>query len=210
MVADAYLRVGRVNNFGLEFLLPGLGRNSQRETLASLPERYHLWELPFLCDYIVNNHHTYVEASVPMLRGLLKKAVWHHGEQYAELREAAKAFYALSDVLLQHMMHERSVLFPVITKLHRAQKQYDPISEIEPGTVSQLVAQMCAEHTVAQNAMAKIRALLNDYAVPPHAELQEVFDVLVEFESDLGRQTFIENEILFPRAQKIERELGLV
>jgi len=204
MVANSILRIGDVDNYGMDVNFQTM--NKKRIAFEDR-NRYHLWELPFLCDYIVNNHHTYVEAEIPTIRGYLKHAVWDHAECHPELREVAKLFYALSDMLSQHMKNERCVLFPLITELYKAHAAGDQLPEAKLGAVSKMIADMIAEHTSASTSLSKIRELLNDYRVLVSSGLEQTYGALIEFERDLYRQTFIENEVLFPAAQELEREL---
>jgi regulator of cell morphogenesis and NO signaling len=203
MVANSILRVGDLDNYGLDFAFQS---TIKKKIAFEDRNRYHLWELPFLCEYIVNNHHQYVEASIPAIRGYLKQAVWDHAERYPELREAAKLFFSLSEMLLAHMRNERCVLFPLVTKMYRANTTNAELPETANNTVSILIANMTAEHDAAEAAMAKIRELLKDYSILESSGLQRTYGALVEFERDLHRQTFIENEVLFPAAQDLERE----
>jgi len=205
MVAESVLRVG-LDHCGLDETFQNVSK--QRVNFEDR-NRYRLWKLPFLCDYIVNNHHMYVETSMPVIRGYLKKAVWDHAELYPELREVAKIFYSLSEVLLRHMSNERTILFPLITEMYQAHKTFGPIDANMLDSVSKLIAEMTSEHAVAQDAMSKIRKLLNDYRAFDADGLSGVFVMLIEFERDLHRQTFIENEVLFPAVQKLERELQI-
>src|SRR5437773_898329 len=41
-----------------------------------------LWDLEFLVDYIVRNHHKYLQETMPVLATQLKKLIEHHGETY--------------------------------------------------------------------------------------------------------------------------------
>jgi regulator of cell morphogenesis and NO signaling len=207
MVAENILRSG-LEHYGLDVTFQNV--NKQKINFEDR-NRYRLWELPFLCDYIVNNHHTYVEASMPSIRGHLKKAVWNHGECNPELREVARIFFSLSETLPRHMSNERSILFPLIAELDNAYKTNGKLEEDKVGLVSKLIAEMTSEHAVAQDAMTQIRRLLNDYKIIPETSgLPTTYAALIEFERDLHRQTFIENEVLFPAAQKMERELQIL
>jgi regulator of cell morphogenesis and NO signaling len=72
------------------------------------------------------------------------------------------------------------------------------------------VARMQHEHEVAGRAVAEMRQLTRDYAIPAEAcnAYSELFARLVELESDLHRHIHLENNILFPRAAKLETTAG--
>ena len=54
--------------------------------------------------------------------------------------------------------------------------------------------------------VAEMRQLTRDYAIPAEAcnTYRALFAALVELESDLHRHIHLENNILFPRAAKLE------
>ena len=65
------------------------------------------------------------------------------------------------------------------------------------------------EHISAGNSMAAIKKLSNDYTPPIDAcnTYRVLFGKLKEFEDDLHQHINLENNILFPKAIKLEDEL---
>jgi len=63
---------------------------------------------------------------------------------------------------------------------------------------------------VAGRAVAEMRQLTHEYAIPAEAgnAYRALFAALVELESDLHRHIHLENNILFPRAAKLEANAG--
>jgi len=172
-------------------------------------DRYQKWDLSFLCDYIVNHHHTYVKESMPMIREHLTKVIGVYSLRYPAVKDVGMIFANVCQELELHMMKEENILFPYITELNMAQKLGLQRPTAVFGTVSNPIAMMQSEHEQAGAAMEKIRELLNDYAPPEDActTMRLTYNELSAFEHDLHRHVFLENAILFPRAQKLEREL---
>ena len=65
------------------------------------------------------------------------------------------------------------------------------------------------EEHVLSALMLKIRLLTNNYATPDHACVSHRLAVarLKELDNDLMQHIYLENEVLFPRAIKVEQEL---
>ena len=68
---------------------------------------------------------------------------------------------------------------------------------------------MEAEHQTAGDVSAQIRALTSNFALPPEAcnTYKISFGELNEFEIDLHRHVHLENNILFPKAIELEKEI---
>lgn len=171
--------------------------------------RYQKWDLSFLCDYIVNHHHTYVKEAMPVIREHLTKVVGVYSLRYPAVKEVGTIFAGVYQELEMHMMKEENILFPYIAQLSHAQKLGLPVPPAVFGSVNNPIAMMQSEHEHAGAAMEKIRELLNDYTPPEDActTMRLTYNELSAFEHDLHRHVFLENAVLFPRSQKLEREL---
>jgi regulator of cell morphogenesis and NO signaling len=63
------------------------------------------------------------------------------------------------------------------------------------------------EHDSAGNALRAMRTSSNGYVAPEGAcaSYQALYRAIVEFEADLHQHIHLENNILFPRAMRMER-----
>jgi regulator of cell morphogenesis and NO signaling len=137
---------------------------------------------------------------------MLAKLVNAHGGTHRELPEVQQVFAALRSELEPHMFKEEQVLFPAIRRL----EQSDTQPTFPFGTVSNPIRMMELEHEVAGNALARIRELTCDYAVPTDAcnTYRAALDGLRALELDMHRHVHKENSILFPRAVERERAIS--
>jgi regulator of cell morphogenesis and NO signaling len=80
------------------------------------------------------------------------------------------------------------------------------------GTVQNPVQMMMNEHTVEGDRFAKISELSNNYTIPADGcnTYRVAFALLNEFEQDLHLHIHLENNILFPGAILLEKELTSV
>lgn len=167
------------------------------------------WELDFLVDYIVNTHHKYVKESLPFMTELSAKVARVHGENHLELLEVARIFDGLAKDFGLHLMKEENILFPYIKELVAAKKEGRSLPDAPFGKVNTPTQMMETEHEKAGEDMLAIRKLTNDYKLPQGAcnSYQILFKKLEEFENDLFNHVHLENNILFPKAIVLEKEV---
>ena len=65
------------------------------------------------------------------------------------------------------------------------------------------------EHETVGKLLAQVRSLTSDYTLPEDgcASYSLFFKMMEEFESDLFTHIHLENNILFPKALKMEKEM---
>jgi regulator of cell morphogenesis and NO signaling len=161
-----------------------------------------LWDL---IAHIQNTHHKYVKAEISRLRPLLDNV---HGSKHSDLLPLRNDFHALTQQLKTHMMKEEMVLFPYIERMEESLLAGEPILPAPFGTIENPVAKMVHEHDAAGNLLRHMRQLSNGYVPPEEActSYKTLYSALAEFERDLHQHVHLENNILFPRAIKMERE----
>ena len=183
-------------------------RNSELNHV-SRPLNYDEWNLDFLADYIVNTHHGYVRKTLPELKFYATKVGNVHGNQHPELIAIYHLVDAIVSEMTDHMHKEENVLFPFIKQLFTARNNGQPVPSAGFGTVENPIHMMEHEHEAVGGYLAKIRDLSNGYAVPDDAcaSYKLFFKMMVEFEGDLFIHIHLENNILFPKALKMEKEM---
>lgn len=154
------------------------------------------WNLGFLCDYIVNTHHSYVLKTLPALVFYTQKIADVHGANHSELVEVAHLFESINKELLQHMKNEEQVLFPAIKEVLS-----NNVSE-KRDLIHSEITRMCGEHDFAGGAMDQINVITSGYKLPDDAcnTYKVTFQLLKQFEDDLHVHVHLENNILFPKA----------
>ena len=175
----------------------------------SAPEEdFQAWELDMLVDHIVGVHHVYVKKSNPTIREFVNRVKMVHGTQKPNVSEISDRFDELARELDSHMAKEESVLFPYIKEMVAAKKNGTTISA-PFGTVQNPINMMLAEHDSAGNELEAIQKLTEDYTPPKGAcaTHKVSYGQLKEYADDLMRHIHLENNILFPRALELEKEL---
>lgn len=183
-------------------------QSSESKTENSID--YKSWPLDLLADYIEKTHHRYVTNKTQEIKPYLDKICSVHGGRHPELHEINEHFTATAGELAQHMKKEELVLFPFVRKMTQSQIDNTKVEAPHFGTVQNPIQMMMDEHTAEGERYRKIEELSNNYTPPEDAcnTYRVTFALLKEFEEDLHLHIHLENNILFPRAIELEKQLN--
>lgn len=224
LVAEDYRTASIFKTFGLDFccggdrtiaeacrkkeLEPGVVLHALEEVQHVAPTTaiaYNSWPADLLADYIEKKHHRYVTAKIAEITPFLEKVTRVHGDRHPELKEVAALFRECAVDLLGHMKKEEAVLFPYIRSM-----TVNGATHAAFGTVENPISVMMHEHHIEGERFQKIAALTGNYTAPADAcnTYRVTFSLLKEFEEDLHLHVHLENNILFPKAIRMEQERG--
>lgn len=181
--------------------------NVQETTTAS--EHYDRWSPDFLADYIYNKHHVYYYDESPVIADLLAKVINRHGEHYPELQQVYALYRSLTQELDSHFAKEEKVLFPFIKALVQAKNSGNTEALRTQFSLAAPVQMMEAEHEVAGEILEELNKVTNGYTAPEGAcnSFQFLYKKLKALDDDLHQHIHLENNILFPKALGLEKEL---
>ena len=143
-----------------------------------------------LIEHIVSTYHVSLKEELPRLEAMAIKVNKVHGEKDpARLQAIATVFGELKTELLEHMMKEEQILFPMIANGQGANAS-GPVSVMEH------------EHDSAGTALKQLRDLTNDFTPPEGAcnTWRALWHGLAALEQNTHQHIHLENNILFPRA----------
>jgi len=228
-VADDFRTAAVFNKYGIDFCCKGhktietvcdqKGIKSDslleelQDVLKNSPDPsvdYKTWPLDLLAEYIEKKHHRYVEEKIPVLRQFLGKLCHVHGERHPELFEVNQLFNASANELVSHMKKEELILFPYVKKMVKAKLENESLSAPPFGTVKNPITMMMQEHDNEGERFEKIAKLTDNYSTPADGctTYRVTYAMLNEFEQDLHVHIHLENNILFPKAMKLEQQFG--
>ena len=158
-----------------------------------------------LIEHILATHHAFLRRELPRLSELLTKVVDVHGPRHPELAECRTQFQALREELESHMEKEECILFPTIQDLEATRS----LDSVHCGSVRNPIRVMEMEHENAGAALTRLRELTGGYAPPADAcgSYRALLSGLSDLEADLHQHIHKENNILFPRAVRLEEDL---
>lgn len=171
-----------------------------------------VWEqrsLRELAAHIVTQHHAYTRAAVGAIFELLPKVVSAHGEKYPELSRIQQIFGHLERELARHMNQEEMLLFPAIARTEQAARGEGASISAGVEGMRYPIHQLIEDHDEAGAMLREIRRESHNYRQPEHgcASLHRLYEKLQALERDLHWHVHLENNILFPRAEALERAL---
>lgn len=174
-------------------------------------DNYSDRELDELADHIVNVHHSYIMENIPVIIGYASRVVQVHAADYPELIQIQRLFSEVSIDLTGHLKKEENVVFPFIKTLTDARRSGKELEKPAFDTLENPVKIMEEDHEDAGMVFKKIKALSNNFIPPAGAcnTYKAFYSKLEEFEKDLHHHVHLENNILFPKALKLEKELSV-
>lgn len=185
-------------------------QDSMRVIQLSSSINFSNWNIDFLIDYIVNVHHTYLAVNFPEICETMQRFTNGHVNKYPHLAELLETVYALRDEILPHIEEENQIIFPYIKQIVHAYESREPYASLLVRTLRKPVENlMNHEHEYIRKYLHKIRELTDNFT-PPSAccvTHKVAFLKLKELDGDLVQHIHLENNILFPKAIRMEKEL---
>jgi regulator of cell morphogenesis and NO signaling len=169
---------------------------------------FNNWQLDFLTDYIYNEHHQYWYNEEPAITELVQKVAGHHGKQHKELLRVNELYLILRHELNTHFLKEEKVLFPHIKQLVAIQENTSAAKAILVN-IDEPLQMMEADHEVAGELLSEIRKTTNNYTLPSDAcnSFKLLYHKLKSLEEDLHQHVHLENNILFPKASLLHKQI---
>ena len=195
-------------NLDVALLLDDL-ENATRTIQLSNKTRFEEWSLNFLADYIVNVHHQYLKATLPSIVACINLFLEGHRNKYPELQELQPLLKKMHDTFILHMQQEEEIFFPYIKQLVHAWQHSEPYAALLVRTLRKPLTQLSQQEQELMACLMQIRTVTGSYVPPSKACLTHrvTFAKLKELDNDLSQHMYLENDILFPKAIQIEKEL---
>ena len=190
----------------VEVLLKELEAVTENEKQSQMP--FTEMDAEQLIGYIIIHHHFYVKQSMPLIYSHLEKVAAKHGSRYPYMQKVFELFGMIKDEMTMHMQKEEMILFPRIKEIENLFNNNQP-TNISDGYITGPVNVMEAEHEHAGKILDEIRQLTNNYTAPEDActTFKVSLAELKEFEKDLHKHVHLENNLLFPKAEKMNLEI---
>ena len=168
------------------------------------------WPIDFLIDYIEFVHHHYLRSNLNAVKELLDKLVIMQQSRFPFLRELREFFIGLINEITPHMEQEEKIIFPYIKQIAHAHQSKESYAALLVRTLRKPVENLIhhEEEKLAQY-IHRFRKLTKHYTVPINAgaAYRTCMTRLRELDNDLAQHIHLENNILFPKAMLMEKEL---
>lgn len=159
-----------------------------------------------LISHIVQRHHAFARQHLSLIRELATKVERRHGAVHPEIYKISEAFAVISAELTHHFSCEENMLFPHIEQLEAAGR---PVMQVPFANLQQPVTRMIMDHNQTGGELRTLREAASNYEPPTDActTFRALYRALEELERDLHQHIHLENNILFPRAIRLEGEV---
>ena len=168
---------------------------------------YNDWSLTLLISFIIHRHHLYVKTHLPELLHLS-----HNLAKLSDdptLKKIEQLTIILEKELSAHLHKEEVILFPYISALTKFEENPETITSFGFSTINTPVNVMMTEHESSDEIIAEIEKTLSTVQTLSQNSPQYNFyrESLKAFADDLDTHIHLENNILFPKAIALEKEL---
>ena len=160
-----------------------------------------------LVDHILQHHHAYLHQNLPEIGELTTKILRVHGANHGDvLSRLHRQFHFFKMEMEEHLIKEETIVFPLI-------KQYEETHSTNLlEEANQAIENLEKEHEQAGALLKAMREITNDYELPADAcrTYTRTFQLLEEMESDTFLHVHLENNIVFPRLQKLATAVNAI
>ena len=161
---------------------------AEGDTAPASP-RWDLRPLPELITFIVDHYHHRLRLTLPELIAMAEKVESRHGEKATCPRGLAAHLHRVHAEVLDHLMKEEGVLFPMILA-GRGAAAVGPVHVME------------MEHDDHKRNLDVLRTMTTRFVPPAEACVtwRALYLGLAQFEQELMEHIHLENHVLFQRA----------
>lgn len=177
-------------------------RQDDLPNLNSLP-------VDVIIEYLKHTHYLFVKHKLPYIARLIQSLSPKEDISSTTADDLKFVFPLYIEDFIQHIYQEEDTFFSYVIQLNNALN-----GKFHPGKLffmmeEQSVERFAMEHDTHDDEMVGIRNITNNYAVDAKTSLlvQVVYKELQSFEQELITHAKVENEILFPKALMIEKQV---
>lgn len=183
-----------------------VSESQTQETGLDESKGFSEWDINSLIDFVVQHYHCDARKNIVLIYDLAKKSAGKQGEGHLELAELSTALFLFFDDLEIHLKKEEQILFPTIRRLVEKNTHAGSFAYTKFGQIEETVLVLKNEHQTSINGLKLIRGITNNYSIPADASESHIclFEKLKAFEKDLIQHIRLENDILFPRAIRLD------
>lgn len=181
---------------------PALRNRPSLEELSQLP-------LDVLLAFLQNSHQRFLWRRLPYMQEIvenLNEKDFHYPGLISDIKFIFPIF---AEDFIHHIHDEEDQLFRYIADLYREFKNPANPGKLYFRSSGIALHELALQHSCEDDEMKGIRELTKNYALPANATLilKVIFAELKSFEEELRRHARIENELLFPKAIRLEKSL---
>lgn len=180
--------------------LESIAQKTKRDGAAPWPT------LEGLIRHLVEKHHTFTRDQLALAGKLGSKVLAVHGNRHPELAKVDRVFKSMASELKHHLLKEEQVAFPLLLALEKkGEAPLFPFGVFQTGPQQVLTG----DHEATGEQLACLRRLTQGYTPPSGAcvTFRAFYQSLSDLEADLHQHIHLENNVLFPMAERVANKL---
>jgi len=194
---------------------PGVDNEFISSLLRSFEEKsfnaadFESYRIGLIVDYIQRTHSFYLQKKLPEIAQSILLLSGHYESNHPILLVLQTFFHRYCQELTTHINEEERLLLPYIVKLNNATLAPYHFSEYVIAGQQYSIAEFLKDHHDTEDELKDIRETIRLYQPPTTNEslYRILLTQLQTFEQDLHVHARIEEEVLIPKALKLESEL---
>ncbi len=172
-------------------------------------EELYLHPIEVLVSYLKRKHYYFVRQELPFLSNMVT-GIQAEPSLYANVLADLRILFPLFvEDFIHHIHEEESKLFQRINLLHEIEENKFSLKDAVFILEKTPITELSEAHEIHDDEMEGIRKLTNDYKLDETAPLsiKVLYHELRKFESELSMHAQIEDQLLFPKAVELEKEV---
>jgi len=168
-----------------------------------------LHPIEVLVTYLKRKHYYFVRQELPFLSNMVSGIQVEGSSYYAVLSDLRIMFPLFVEDFIHHIHEEENRLFQRIKLLQELENDEFPLEESLKIMEKSPVASLSEAHEAHDDEMVGVRKLTKNYYLPDNApiSMKVLYHELQNFERELIIHAQIEDELLFPKAVQLEKEV---
>ena len=193
----------------VELVVRRLHEHAQMKSQAQV--NLEAYPVELIIEYLKHSHYVFIKQRLTYISSLLD----HYQDSSVIVKDLKLIFPHFFKEFVEHVYDEEDTLFAYILFLRKLQQsKHHPIDAqaltgIQQKVKGKTIVNFAEEHRQEDHEMNGLRELTNLYQHTNSGDLHArvILNALKSFEGELKIHAKIENEILFPRALKLEQEV---
>jgi regulator of cell morphogenesis and NO signaling len=188
--------------------LEGLYKNKPANKNISFVQ----YPVNMVIEYLKHTHHLFIRYKLPYMLRLIEQLNINKFADKQLAQDLQLVFPLFVHDFIRHIHEEEDTLFAYISKLDKARHGITNMAELYYQMEKFSIHHFAVDHHNEDDEMNGIREITNQYCIAPDADLhmRVIYSELQAFEEALRVHAGIEDEILFPKAMRLENEVRTI
>lgn len=162
-----------------------------------------------IIEYLRHAHYLFIKRDLPFIARLIDNADPYLSFEHDLISDMKTVFPLFAEDFVHHIYEEEDTLFSYIQLLHKARKGKVNYARLFYTMEKLSIQQFAVEHEMHEDEMNGMRIITDNYSVNKVGDLKikVLLNELRLFEEKLNVHAKVENDILFPKAIRLEQEV---